>query len=65
MIVAVGMGLIYAGYTVSILGYCWVRGYAVTFTDLFRQTWPGVQAAEQPAGSHKLKTITGNQQVTS
>lgn len=39
--VAVGMALIWAGYTVGILGWLWVGGYDVTFGNLFAMKWPG------------------------
>ena len=48
--VAVGMGLLWAGFTVGILGWLWISGYDVTFTDLFKTKWPGgQQAATAPA----------------
>lgn len=39
--VAVGMGLIWAGYAIGMWGYCLVRGYDVSFRDCFRTYWPG------------------------
>ena len=39
--IAIGLGLAWAGYTVGIWGYCLVRGYDVTFMQLFKGTWPG------------------------
>jgi hypothetical protein len=39
--VALGLGTFWLGYAVSIYGYCLVRGYNVTFTDLFHSAWPG------------------------
>ena len=33
--IAIGMGLVWAGYTIGIWGYCLVQGYDVTFASLF------------------------------
>jgi hypothetical protein len=43
--VAIGLGLAWAGYTVFMWGYCLVRDYNVTIPDLFKTTWPGVSGA--------------------
>ena len=43
--IAIGMGLLFLSYCGLVLGYCWVRGYNVTYTDLFRSTWPGTTKA--------------------
>lgn len=37
---AVALGVAWAGYAVGIWGYCLVRGYDVPFTGLFHATWP-------------------------
>ena len=37
--VAIGMVLIWGGYTIGIWGYCLVNGYDVTFQSLLRTTW--------------------------
>lgn len=37
---AIALGVAWAGYTVGIWGYCLVRGYDVPFTGLFKATWP-------------------------
>lgn len=42
--VAIGMALVWAGYSIGIWGYCLVNGYDVTFTSLFGTTW--VSAAQ-------------------
>jgi len=56
---AVALGVVYAGYTFTLWGYCLVKGYDVRLRDLFRTTWPGVHFTEQaPSGGHKLGTIT-------
>lgn len=39
--VAIGMGLLFAGYAVALYGYCLIRGYNVTFADVFKPAWPG------------------------
>jgi len=52
--IPIGLGLALAGYTVGIWGYCLVRGYNVTFMQLFKPTWPlGGTAGEGSAGSAK------------
>jgi hypothetical protein len=38
--VAIGMLLTWAGYAVTIWGYCLVRGYDVTFMQVFGARWP-------------------------
>jgi hypothetical protein len=38
--VAIGLAAVWAGYAVTLYGYCLVRGYDVPFTALFRATWP-------------------------
>jgi len=39
-VVAIGLGLAWAGYYVGIYGYCLVRGYEVGFTQLMMTQWP-------------------------
>jgi hypothetical protein len=60
--VAIGMALVWAGYAVTIWGYCLVRGYDVSFMNVFATAWPGVQVVPSPG--HKLGTITGNTETT-
>lgn len=38
--VAIGMGLVFAAYAAGMYGYCLVRGYNVTFAELFGSKWP-------------------------
>ena len=65
MKVAIGLVVVWAGYTIGLWGYCLAVSYDVPFTALFASTWPGAQAAQTaPAGGHKLGTITGNAEVT-
>lgn len=47
--IAIGLGVLWGGYTVGIWGYCLVRGYNVPFTQLFGSTWGG-GAGEGSAG---------------
>lgn len=60
--VAIGMGLLFGAYAVGLYGYCLVRGYDVSFRDLFRMRWPGVQVTPSPG--HKLGTIQGQVSTT-
>lgn len=39
--IALGLAVVWVGYTVAIWGYCLVRDYNVTVPDLFKATWPG------------------------
>ena len=61
LVIALGMVAVWGGYAITMLGYCWVRGYDVSFTDVFRPQWPGVQVL--PSG-HKLGTIPGSTETT-
>lgn len=39
--IAVGMALVFGGYSIGLYGWILVRGYDIRFTDLFnRQPWP-------------------------
>jgi hypothetical protein len=49
--IAIGLGLAWAGYTIGMWGYCLVRDYNVTITDLFRATWPGPGGAAAGPGT--------------
>lgn len=44
--VAIGMGLVFTAYAVGMWGYCLVRGYNVTFAQVFAPTWPGATTAK-------------------
>jgi hypothetical protein len=69
-VVAIGMALIWAGYAVSIWGYCLVVGYDVSFGNVFAPVWPGVQVSQGTPGQvvlpggHRLGTVTGPSQAT-
>jgi hypothetical protein len=43
--IAIGVGLAWAGYAIGIWGVCLIRGYDVTFMQLFKPTWPGTAKA--------------------
>lgn len=45
--VAIGMALVWGGYTIGIWGYCLVNGYDVTFTSLFGTSWVSGTTAAQ------------------
>lgn len=68
--VAIGMGLVFAGYAAGMWGYCLVRGYDVSFGNVFATAWPGVQVSQNTPGQlvlpggHKLGTIIGNTSTT-
>lgn len=37
---AIGFGLVFLGYTAGLYGYILIRGYNVSFTELFSSSWP-------------------------
>jgi hypothetical protein len=41
---AIGVGMIFLAYTVGLYGYILIRGYDVTFGQMFSKTWPPIQA---------------------
>lgn len=47
--VAIGIGLVFLAYAVGMWGYCLVRGYDVTFTQVFTSRWSGTTATAQAA----------------
>jgi hypothetical protein len=49
--IPVGMAITFAGYSLGMLGYCWLRGYNVTFMNLWGLTWPAKAAASKSAGA--------------
>lgn len=49
---AVAIGVAWAGYALGIWGYCLVRGYDVPFTGVFKSTWPGGGQVTPPASSN-------------
>jgi hypothetical protein len=56
-----GIAVVFAGYTIGLWGYCLIRSYDVTFGQLFKSTWPGLQSSvTAPTGGHKLGTINNS-----
>lgn len=48
---AIGIGLVWIGYTVGLYGYCLLRGYNITPKDLLTQNWPpGSKAGAKTGG---------------
>ena len=37
---ALGLGVLYVGYTVGLYGYILIRGYDVSFLEMFAGPWP-------------------------
>ena len=63
--IPVGMGLSLAAFALGMFGYCCIRNYNVTFGDLWKPTWPGVQDnVTAPAAGHKLGTINNSTKLT-
>lgn len=48
--VAIGVGLVWLGYTTGLYGYCLIRGYNVTLKQLVSPTWPPVSFKTGPQG---------------
>jgi len=61
--VGIGMGVVFLAYCGGIWGFCLVRGYDVTLPQLFKATWPGIQASAPSAG-HSLGTINNSTSTT-
>jgi hypothetical protein len=60
--VPIGVAMVWGAYTVGIWGYCLVRGYDVTFMQLFKGFWPGkagtaAQQALQKLGSTPVPKV--------
>ena len=48
--IALGLGVVWAGYYLFLYGYCLVKGYNVPLTSMMHSTWPGATAtATAPA----------------
>jgi hypothetical protein len=43
-VIALGMGVGWAGYYLGMWGYCLIRGYDTPFASLFKGKWPGPAA---------------------
>lgn len=37
---AIGMVMVLAGYSLGLWGYCLIKGYDVSFLQLFKAEWP-------------------------
>jgi hypothetical protein len=50
--IPIGMAVTFGAYTIGILAYNWLRGYNVTFMNLWGLTWPAkAKAAASTAGT--------------
>lgn len=49
--IPIGLGAVFAGYWISLWGYCLIRGYDVKFMGLARTTWPAGQSGSGGSGS--------------
>jgi hypothetical protein len=47
--IPIGMAVTFGAYTIGILAYCWLRGYNVTFMNLWAQAWPAKTTAKTAA----------------
>ena len=61
--VAIGMALIWGGYTIGIWGYCLVNGYDVPFTSLFGTSWKSAAQSQAPVQVPPSSPGTGVFQV--
>jgi hypothetical protein len=48
--VAIAIGLVWAGYTGAFYGYCLLRGYNVTPKQLLSRSWPPASVKSGPEG---------------
>jgi hypothetical protein len=44
---AIGIGLVWAGYSAILYGYCLFRGYDVTPKQLLSTTWPPADTSKK------------------
>lgn len=42
---ALGLGTLWVGYTVGLYGYCLIRGYDISFLEMFAGPWPPMVGA--------------------
>lgn len=61
--VVIGMGLMFGSYAIGMYGYCLIRGYDVSFRDLFRGAWQGTQSQAPSAAVQQARTVTSSGQV--
>lgn len=46
--VAIAIGLVWAGYTGALYGYCLLRGYNITPRQLLSPSWPPLKGKQPP-----------------
>lgn len=55
---ALGLGVLYGGYVIGLYGYILIRGYDVSFLEMFAGPWPPTVGAsaqfKQTAGTEML-----------
>ena len=55
--VALGVAALWAGYYLTMYGYCLIRGYDVPFTALMHTAWP---TAPEGLGAKTFQTVQGS-----
>jgi hypothetical protein len=55
-VVAIGMGLVFAGYAIAMWGYCLLVGYNVTFAQVFATAWSPTAAAQEESRTPGVQT---------
>ncbi len=48
LMAAIGIGLIWLGYTVGLYGFCLFKGYDITPKQLLSQSWPPPKNEKAP-----------------
>lgn len=48
---ALGLGVLYLGYSVTLYGYILIRGYDVSFKQMFVGEWPPTSGSTAPAAT--------------
>jgi hypothetical protein len=56
--IPIGLAAVFAAYSIGIWGYCLVRGYNVTFMQLFKGQWPGAAAAKTTTPAAAAPPVT-------
>ncbi len=56
---ALAIGLVWAGYTTVLYGYCLFRGYNITPKQLLSPTWPPGSTAAKPAAPEPPNSAAG------
>lgn len=57
--VIIGMGMVFAGYWVTMWGYCLVRGYNQPFTAMAGFTWAGAPPGKDKTAKAPATGPTG------